>query len=220
MAWLCWHRRGFRRPEAKQKRKEERQQANTSNFRSDFFFLTQPPTLLPLGEILEPVGGTALCLLVLLDVPWQLGGDVSDKEAARPQTVIVAPHSELAVLQWKHRISNFHESNVVNVWKWQLRINMIWSLKWTLHTVFSHQKNIISTSQSFFFLALWSFGTSHILRYDYVFFQTSHKHPSFQTCLYTTICLWDPDPKGLGQIRSAHFRRWRLRGGGREQGGE
>lgn len=72
-----------------------------------FFFLTQPPALLPLGEIFEAISGATLCLLMLLDVPRQLGGDVSDKEAARPQTVIVAPHSELAVLQWRHIISNF-----------------------------------------------------------------------------------------------------------------
>lgn len=71
------------------------------------FFLTQPPALLPLGEIFEAISGATLCLLMLLDVPRQLGGDVSDEEAARPQTVIVAPHSELAVLQWRHIISNF-----------------------------------------------------------------------------------------------------------------
>lgn len=70
-------------------------------------FLTQPSTLLPLGEIFETIGGTALCLLVLLDMPRELGGDVSDKIAAGPQTVIVAPHSELAVLQWRHTIFNF-----------------------------------------------------------------------------------------------------------------
>lgn len=34
------------------------------------FALTQPPTLLPFSEVLEAVGGAALCLLVLLDVPW------------------------------------------------------------------------------------------------------------------------------------------------------
>lgn len=73
----------------------------------EVYFLTQPPTLLPLGKVLEAIGGTALCLLVLLDVPRQLGGDVSDKVAARPQTVIVAPHSELAVLQRKHIIFDF-----------------------------------------------------------------------------------------------------------------
>lgn len=79
-------------------------------------FLTQPPTLLPFGEIFEAIGGTALCLLVLLDVPRELGGDVGDKVAAGPQTVIVAPHSELAVLQKRHIISNFTflELNVVN----------------------------------------------------------------------------------------------------------
>lgn len=75
---------------------------------SGVIFLTQPPTLLPLGEVFEAVGGAALGLLVLLDVPRQLGGDVGDKEAAGPQTVVVAPHSELAVLQNKH----FHKSNV------------------------------------------------------------------------------------------------------------
>lgn len=64
--------------------------------------LTQPPTLLPLGEVLEAVGGAALGLLVLLDVPRQLGGDVGDKVAAGPQTVIVAPHPELAVLRRRH----------------------------------------------------------------------------------------------------------------------
>jgi hypothetical protein len=58
----------------------------------------QPATLLPLGEISKAVGGTALRLLVLLDVPGQFGGDVGDKVAAWPQTVVVAPHSELAVL--------------------------------------------------------------------------------------------------------------------------
>lgn len=66
--------------------------------------LTQSPTFLPLGEIFKAIGGAALCLLVLLDVPRQLGGDVSDKEAARPQTVIVAPHSELALLQRRQTI--------------------------------------------------------------------------------------------------------------------
>lgn len=64
--------------------------------------LTQPPTLLPLGEVLEAVGGAAFGLLVLLDVPRQLGGDVGDKVAAGPQTVIVAPHPELAVLRRRH----------------------------------------------------------------------------------------------------------------------
>lgn len=54
----------------------------------------------------------------------------------------------------------------------------------------------------------------------FFFFSLSHKHPSFLTCLYTTICLWGPDPKGLGQIRSAQFRRWRLRGGGEEEEGK
>lgn len=76
-----------------------------------YLFLTQPPTLLPFGEIFEAVGGAALCLFVLLDVPRQLGGDVSDKVAAGPQTVIVAPHSELAVLQIKHKGFQFHELN-------------------------------------------------------------------------------------------------------------
>ena len=61
--------------------------------------LTQPATLLPLGEVFEAVGGAALRLLVLLDVPGQFGGDVGDKVAAGPQTVIVAPHSELTVLE-------------------------------------------------------------------------------------------------------------------------
>lgn len=61
-------------------------------------FLTQSPALLPLGEISEAIGGAALSLLVLLDVPWQLGGDVGDEVASGPQTVIVAPHSELTVL--------------------------------------------------------------------------------------------------------------------------
>lgn len=60
--------------------------------------LTQPPALLPLGEVLEAVGGAALGLLVLLDVPRQLGGDVGDEAAAGPQAVVVAPHPELAVL--------------------------------------------------------------------------------------------------------------------------
>lgn len=69
--------------------------------------LTQPSTLLPLGEIFEAIGGTALCLLVLLHMPRQLGGDVGDKIAAGPQTVIVAPHSELAVLQKRRIIYNF-----------------------------------------------------------------------------------------------------------------
>lgn len=80
-----------------------------------FLCLTQPSTLLPLGEIFEAVGGTALCLLVLLDVPRQLGGDVSDKEAAGPQAVIVAPHSELAVLRREAHNFQFHELNVANV---------------------------------------------------------------------------------------------------------
>lgn len=60
--------------------------------------LTQPAALLPLGEVLEAVGGAALGLLVLLDVPRQLGGDVGDEAAAGPQAVVVAPHPELAVL--------------------------------------------------------------------------------------------------------------------------
>lgn len=67
--------------------------------------LTQPATLLPLGEIFEAIGSAALCLLVLLDVPGQLGGDVGDEEAAGPQAVVVAPHPELAVLQQRRRIS-------------------------------------------------------------------------------------------------------------------
>lgn len=75
-------------------------------------------------------------------------------------------------------------------------------------------KNIINTSQCFPF---WSFGTSYISKYDSFFSEASHKHPSFLTCLYTTICLWGSDPKGLGQIRSAQFRRWRLKGGGRRR---
>lgn len=60
--------------------------------------LTESAALLPLGEILEAVGGAALGLLVLLDVPRQLGGDVGDEAAAGPQAVVVAPHPELAVL--------------------------------------------------------------------------------------------------------------------------
>lgn len=72
--------------------------------------LTQPPTLLPLGEVLEAVGGAALCLLMLLDVPRQFGGDVSDKEAARPQTVIVASHSELTLLQKRQISAEIHGS--------------------------------------------------------------------------------------------------------------
>lgn len=75
--------------------------------KTQVLFLTQPSTLLPFGEIFEAISGTALCLLVLLDVPRELGGDVSDKVAAGPQTVIVAPHSELAVLQRRHTIFNF-----------------------------------------------------------------------------------------------------------------
>lgn len=63
------------------------------------FSLTQSPTLLPLGEVFEAVGGATLCLLMLFDVPGQLGGDVGDEEAAWPQTVIVASHPELTVLQ-------------------------------------------------------------------------------------------------------------------------
>lgn len=65
--------------------------------------LTHPPTLLPLCEVFEAIGGAALCLLVLLYMPWQLCGDVSDKVAAGPQTVIVASHSELAVLRKRHK---------------------------------------------------------------------------------------------------------------------
>lgn len=91
-----------RRLERRKEHKEIKKKKEGGNFR--FFLLTQPPTLLPLGEVFEAIGGTALCLLVLLDVPRQLGGDVSDKEAARSQTVIMAPHSEFAVLQWRHTI--------------------------------------------------------------------------------------------------------------------
>lgn len=36
---------------------------------------------------------------MLFHVPRQLGGDVGDEVAAGPQTVIVAPHPELAVLR-------------------------------------------------------------------------------------------------------------------------
>lgn len=61
--------------------------------------LTKSAALLPLGEVLKAVGGTALGLLVLLDVPRQLGGDVGDETAAGPQAVVVAPHPELAVLR-------------------------------------------------------------------------------------------------------------------------
>lgn len=43
---------------------------------------------------------------MLLDVPRQLGGDVGDKVAAGPQTVIVAPHPELAVLP-RRKASDF-----------------------------------------------------------------------------------------------------------------
>lgn len=64
---------------------------------------TQPAALLPLGEVLEAVGGAALGLLVLLDVPRQLGGDVGDEAAAGPQAVVVAPHPELAVLGGRGR---------------------------------------------------------------------------------------------------------------------
>lgn len=65
--------------------------------------LTQPPTLLPFGEIFEAIGSAALGLLVLLDVPREFGGDVGDEVAAGPQTVIMAPHSELAVLRGRHK---------------------------------------------------------------------------------------------------------------------
>lgn len=81
--------------------------------------LTQPPTLLPLGEVSEAVGGAALGLLVLLDVPRKLGGDVGDKVAAGPQTVIVAPHPELAVLRRRHasdsKSSQLYLSNMLYV---------------------------------------------------------------------------------------------------------
>lgn len=72
------------------------------------------------------------------------------------------------------------------------------------------EKNIINTSQSF---PLRLFGTITL------HFQASHKHPSALTCLYTTICLQGPDPKGPGQIRSSQFRRCRLKGGGRRREG-
>lgn len=71
--------------------------------------LTESAALLPLGEVLEAVGGAALSLLVLLDVPRQLGGDVGDEAAAGPQAVVVAPHPELAVLpRGKRYLAPFH----------------------------------------------------------------------------------------------------------------
>lgn len=36
---------------------------------------------------------------MLLDMPGKLGGDVGDKVAAGSQTVVMAPHSELTVLE-------------------------------------------------------------------------------------------------------------------------
>lgn len=87
--------------------------------------LTQPPTLLPLGEVSEAVGSTALGLLVLLDVPWQLGGDVGDKVAAGPQTVVVAPHPELTVLQRRRASepSHLYLSNVAQMLNIQHKYN-------------------------------------------------------------------------------------------------
>lgn len=61
--------------------------------------LTWSATFLPLGEVLEAIGRPALCLLVLLYMPGQLGGDVGDEVAGGPQTVVVPSHSELAVLR-------------------------------------------------------------------------------------------------------------------------
>lgn len=49
-------------------------------------------------EVLEPVSGSALRLLMLFDMPWQLGCDVSNEVAPRPQAMVMSPHPELAVL--------------------------------------------------------------------------------------------------------------------------
>lgn len=177
------------------------------NFHYIRFFLTEPATHLPLGEVFEAIGGTAFCLFVLLHVPRQLGGDVSDEEAAGPQTVIVAPHSELAVLRMKHRVSNF-----ISQICWR---SFFVSFKGKVkhHTRFLQKHKHLTALFSF-----CSCGTSHISKHDVSFplffpgFPTNT--PFFRTCLYTTICLWGPVPKGLVQIWSAQFRRWRLRGGG------
>lgn len=61
--------------------------------------LTESATFFSFGEVFEPVGGTSFCFLVLLDVPGQFGGDVSDEETAGSQTMIMAPHAKLTVLR-------------------------------------------------------------------------------------------------------------------------
>lgn len=60
---------------------------------------TWSSALLALGEVFEPIGRPPLCFLVLLYMPRQLGGNVGDKVAARPEAVVVSPHPELTVLQ-------------------------------------------------------------------------------------------------------------------------
>lgn len=61
--------------------------------------LTKSATFFSFGEVFEPVSGTSFGFLVLLDVPGQFGGDVSDEVTARSQTMIMAPHAKLTVLQ-------------------------------------------------------------------------------------------------------------------------
>lgn len=131
--------------------------------------LTQPAALFPLGEVLEAVGGAALCLLVLLDVPRQLGGDVGDKEAAAAQTVVVTPHPELAVLRRPTHVLGVRRLK-------QVMISLLCSKSDTL----------------FFFTVPFTVTLKHLPHLS-VWFSHRHPHPpsphSSLTCRHAAICL-------------------------------